>query len=278
MSEPALDLFSFLDYRAFLSRWFDARKEQNPRFSHRWFARLAGQKSPSLLLQIIQRKRNLTEATARSFAEAMKLDGAETAFFLALVDLDQAETDEARTDAWTRISAERRFRAARRIDGEAWTYLSSTRLPALRELASLPGFREDPRWIAAAMRPELSAAEAKQGLEVLQSLGLLVRDATGQLRPTDVSVVTAREVGTLAVHKYHRDACERARDAVSAVSAAERHFLGLTVSIPPELMGVLKQELNAVQARLLDLCDANPGLKRRVVQINLHLFPLSEDV
>ncbi|HMV67369.1 MAG TPA: TIGR02147 family protein [Myxococcota bacterium] len=276
MSPP--DLFAFLDYRAFLAAWFEARKQANPRFSHRMFARMADQKSPSLLLQVVQRKRNLTEPVARSFAEAMKLDAEETTFFLALVDLDQAQTDEARTDAWTRISAERRFRAARRIEGQAWTYLSSTRLPALRELASLPGFREDPRWIGDAMRPKLTPAEARQGLETLESLGLLVRDSGGQLRPADVSVVTAREVGTLAVHKYHRDACDRARDAVSNVASAERHFLGLTVAIPPELMGVLKQELNGVQARLLDLCDANPGLKRRVVQINLHLFPLSEDV
>ena len=42
-------------------------------------------------------------------------------------------------------------------------------------------------------------------------------------------------------------------------------------------MPQLKAQLNAVQARLLDLCDAHPGLKRRVVQINLHLYPLSED-
>jgi hypothetical protein len=49
------------------------------------------------------------------------------------------------------------------------------------------------------------------------------------------------------------------------------------VAIPHELMPVLKEQLNAVQARLLDLCDTAAGLKRRVVQINLHLFPLTED-
>ena len=79
------DIYAYLDYRAFLSTWFDARKAQNPRFSHRLFARLAGQKSPSLLLQVIQRKRNLSEVTAPEFARAMKLDPDETSFFFALV-------------------------------------------------------------------------------------------------------------------------------------------------------------------------------------------------
>jgi uncharacterized protein (TIGR02147 family) len=275
--KPDVDIFAFLDFRAFLERWFETRKARNPRFSHRLFARLAGQKSPSLLLQVIQGKRNLTPATVSAFAEAMKLDVEQTAFFHALVDLDQATNDEQRNEAWARIAAERRFRAARRIDGDSLTYLSSLRIPALRELAALPGFRDDPKWIASVMRPPITPAEARAALDVLFGLGMLVRDDDGNVRPTEVTVATPREVGTLAVHNYHRDACERAREAVGAVAPDQRHFLGLTVAIPPELMPVLKDQLNAVQARLLDLCDANPGLKRRVVQINLHLFPLTED-
>ena len=277
MAPTHVDLFSYLDYRAFLSAWFDARKAQNARFSHRLFARQAGQKSPSLLLQVIQRKRNLTEQTAVAFAHAMKLDESQISFFLALVELDQATTDEARNQAWTTISAERRFRNARQIEGDAWTYLSSTRLPAIRELASIPAFRDDPKWVASTLRPAIPPAEARAALELLQRLGMLVRDDTGQLRVADVTVATPREVGTLAVHNYHRDATERAREAVGTVAPADRHFLGLTVAIPHELMPVLKEQLNAVQARLLDLCDTAPGLKRRVVQINLHLFPLTED-
>lgn len=276
MAEP--DLYAYLDYRAFLQAWFDARKERNPRFSHRLFARLAGQKSPSHLIQVIQRKRNLTEATTVAFAHAMKLDAEATAFFEALVHLDQATTDEGRNEAWTRISAERRFRAARRIEGDAFACLSHWRYPAVHELAGLPGFREDPAWIASALRPKITEAEAAEALRLLEGLGMLVRGPEGRLRPAQVSAVTPREVGTLAVHNYHREMAERAREAVGRVAPADRHLLGLTVAIPPELMPQLKEQLNALQARLLDLCDASPGLKRRVVQINLHLIPLSEDV
>lgn len=275
---PSVDLFAFLDFRAFLARWFEVRKEHNPSFSHRLFARLAGQKSPSLLLQVIQRKRNLTEPVALSFAQAMKLDEEETSFFLALVELDQAATEESRQEAWAKVSAERRFRAARQLHGDAWNYLASTRIPAIRELAAIPGFQDDPAWVARQMRPTITPAEAKAALDVLYSLGMLVKDESGVVRPTDVTIATPREVGTLAVHSYHRDAASRASRAIGVVDPAERHFLGLTVAIPPELLPGLKEQLNALQARLLDQCDAHTGLKRRVVQINLHLFPLTEDV
>lgn len=278
MPRTGVDLYSYLDYRAFLADWFEARKKVNPRFSHRLFARLAGQKSPSLLLQVIQRKRNLTDTTAHAFAQAMKLDADQTSFLLALVALDQAPSDEARNEAWASISAERRFRAARRIDGDAFAYLSRGHIVAIRELAALPGFRDDPKWIAGVLRPPITPAEAREALEVLFGLGMLAREPDGRVHPTEVSVVTPREVGTLAVHNYHRDMAERAREAIGRVDPADRHFLGLTVSIPPELMPELKEQLNALQARLLDLCDASATPHRRVVQINLHLFPLTEDL
>lgn len=272
------DVFAYLDYRAFLAAWFEARKTTNPRFSHRLFARLAGQKSPSLLLQVVQRKRNLTDATARAFAGAMKLDDDRTTFFLALVALDQAETDEARNEAWATISAERRFRAARKIDGDAFRYLSRPELPAIRELASTAGFRDDPAWVAAALRPPIPVDDAAEALGLLQRLGMLVRDGDGRLRPAETSVATPREVGTLAVHNYHREMATRAAQAIDKVAPAERHYLGLTLAIAPELVPVLKEHLNALQARLLDLADASELPRRRVVQLNLHLFPLSEDV
>ena len=37
-----------------------------------------------------------------------------------------------------------------------------------------------------------------------------------------------------------------------------------------------KDELKAVQERLLDMCDSAEGIKEQVMQINLQLFPLSE--
>lgn len=272
------DIYAYLDYRAFLSAWFDARKEQNPRFSHRLFARLADQKSPSLLLQVIQRKRNLSEVTAPEFARAMKLDPDETSFFFALVALDQAPSDEARNEAWATLTAEKRFRGARHIEGAAFEYLSHGYLPAIRELAALPGFRADPAWVASVLRPRLTTEQARDALDLLQRLGMLVPGPDGTLRPAEVSLVTPREVGTLAVHNYHRDMALRSQAAIGDTPPDQRHYLGLTLAIPPSLMPVLKEQLNALQTRLLDLADASPDLKRRVVQVNLHLFPLSEDV
>ena len=275
MSDGRPDLFSFLSYRGYLEAWFAWKKRSNPRFSHRLFARLAGQKSPSLLKAVIDGKRNLTATTLPGFVQALRLKDAERRFFEDLVQLDQADTDDERNEAWERISATRRFRAARKIEGEAFRFFSHWYYVALFELVKRADFLDDPRWIARTLRPRIKASEARTALEELQSLGLLTRGEDGRLRQSDASVVTPQEVRGLAVHNYHRGMCALAGDSIGAFRPAERHLLGVTVTVPESAIPELKAELNAMQARLLDLCDSADGPAERVVQLNLQLFPLS---
>ncbi len=270
------NIHSYLDYRRFLRDWFANKKAANPRFSYRGFARRAGQKSPSLLHHVIDGKRNLTPATTEAFARAMKLKVAEAAFFSYLVQLDQAKTSSERNRAWTLISATRRFRDARHIEGEGFEYLSHWYYPAIRELAHRPDFQANADWIAANLRPTITVAKARRALEALQSMQLLVEE-DGETRPAEASVVTPHEVAGLAVHNYHQGMLARATEAIDGFEPEERHFGGVTVAVPAALVAHLKEEVAAFQERLLDLCDNTEQPADVVYQLNLHLFPLSSN-
>ena len=82
------DLYTYLDYRQFLRDWFQQKKQDNPRYSHRLFARRAGQRSPSMLLFVMEGKRNLTPKTAAAFAQAMGFDDADQAACGPRADLE----------------------------------------------------------------------------------------------------------------------------------------------------------------------------------------------
>lgn len=274
---PSPDLFAHLDFRRYLGDWFAARKAANPRFSHRAFAQKAGQASPSLLLAVIAGKRNLTPVTTAAFARAMGLDAEEVGFFTALVELGQAESPDERALAWEKVRSARRFREARRLDGDAVEYLSCWYYPAVRELATCAGFRPDPEWIAAALRPRITAAQARAALDLLLSLGLLERRDDGGVRVTTTSVATPHEVAALAAYEYHRGMLARAAEALATAAPSERHYCGVTVAVPSSLVPVLKRELDLFQERLLDLCDSAEGPRERVFQLNLQLLPLSRE-
>lgn len=270
------DLHRYLSYRDWLRDWFEAQKSADPRFSHRLFARRAGVRSPSLLAEVIAGKRNLTPATTESFARACRLSHDEASFFAELVELDQAEGDAARNAAWERIAARRRFQEARPLEGAMVTYLSRWFVPATRELALLPGFRADPEWIATRLRPRIKPSEAKQALDALLTLGMLVPDGSGGARPADVSVSTPHEVAGLAAHNYHREMLQRAIDAIEGSLPEDRHLAGATVAIPADLVPRLKEELGNAARRLMALCDEQADRAERVYQLQLSLVPLSE--
>ncbi len=272
---PGPDIFETIDYRSWLRAWFDAQKSADHRYSHRVFARRAGIRSPSLLNEVIKGNRNLSQRTTEGFIRALGLNHEEARFFEALVQLDQAETVAAKNDAWERVAASRRFRQARPLDGSRMRYLSNWYIPAARELAHRGDFRDDPRWLARQLVPQITLAQAKDALTTLKALGMLLPGPGDTLTPAEVSVVTPHEVAGLAAHNYHREMIARAGDAIEGADPVERHLCAVTVGIPESLVPRLKDELDSFQERLLNLCDDQAGATERVYQVNLQLFPLT---
>lgn len=277
-TKPSLpDPFSYVDYRAFLRAWFDAKKALNPRYSHRAFVRRTGQKSPSLLADVIAGRRNLTATGLDGFVRALALSSSKETYFRDLVHLDQAATADERAEILDRILAARHFRQARTLEGASLRYLTHWSYPAVHELAGCAGFKADPKWIAKQLDPRISVAQAREALEVLQELGLLVRSDEGALVQGDGSLVTPHQMQSLASFVYHRGMLARADNALALFRARERHFCGLTVSVPEAMIPKLKRELDQLQERLLSQCDAADNADR-VLQINLQLFPLTHPV
>jgi uncharacterized protein (TIGR02147 family) len=266
--------YAYLDHRAFVGDWFAAKKEANPRYSHRLFATKAGV-SVSLLTHVVQGRRNLTASTTEAFVKAMGLRSGEARFFRLLVSFDAAEDAGERNQIWQQISTTRRFREARGIEGMAFEYLSSWAYPAIRELARHPAFQADPAWVASHLRPTITPAEASKAIEVLQRLGMLV-EKEGRLVPAEASVATPPELTSLAVRNYHHGMIGKGQESIERFPGSERHLLAVTVGVPRRLVPRLKEEATAMMQRLMNLCDAEEADMEQVVQINLQLFPLTE--
>ena len=67
-----------------------------------------------------------------------------------------------------------------------------------------------------------------------------------------------------------------AQESVERFVEQDRHILGVTVAINPAQIPEIKKELNIMVARILDLCESNVDPKDQIVQVGLHMFPLSK--
>jgi len=84
------EVADFQDYRAYLTAWFQWKKQVQPHFSGAVFAKKAGFNSHTLLGMVIRGQRNLSSTSIRSFCRALGLQGREATHFEKLVLLNQA--------------------------------------------------------------------------------------------------------------------------------------------------------------------------------------------
>ena len=270
-----VSVFDYLDYRAFLRDAYTDLKARQRGFSYRWFSRRAGMSSPNFLKLVIDGQRNLTGRSAEQFAQALGLSGREVAFFHELVGFGQAGTAAEKNRFFERIGAFRRHRAVRSLERQAFEYLSCWYYPAVRELVSCAGFREDPEWIAQRLIPAITPAEARRALDLLLELGLIERGEDGCLRQGEPLLSTGPEVRSLAVSNFHRQMMERASAAIDTVPREHREISGVTVSLSPRTFQMVKDKIIALRAELLAL-SAQEDESTRVVQLNFQAFPLAD--
>lgn len=269
-----IDVFSYLDYRAFLRDYYNARKEKGRGFSYRSFSRKAGLKSPNYLKLVMDGERNLSGAMAERFGAACGLGDDELRYFVDLVGFQQADTASERSKFYSRLTGYQRYRAAHKLDVAHAAYYSAWYMPAIRELVARHNFREDPEWIGAQLVPAISALDAKRALETLLELGLLVRGDDGALRQADALLSTGPETRGVHIGNYHRSMMQQAIQSIDLVGPKDRDISSLTLCVGPNGLRVFKERIQRFRRELLEL-SALEDEPDQVVQINFQLFPLS---
>jgi len=270
-----VDVFAYLDYRAFLRDHYLDRKARRG-LSYRGFSKRAGLKSPNYLKLVIDGERNLTPDMAGRFAKACGLEGDAASYFTELVAFNQARNTSERNAQYARLTGFRRHRKEHRLEMAHAAYHATWYLPAIRELAARSDFRDDPAWIASTVVPPITKAQAKKALETLVELGLLVRKKKGgRIEQGDPLVSTGPELHALHIANYHRAMMELASGSIDRVASADRDISSLTLCLGEDGLRNLKLRLQRFRRELLEL-SALEDDPAQVVQLNLQLFPLSK--
>jgi uncharacterized protein (TIGR02147 family) len=275
MGAADIDVFAYLDFRAFLRDYYSSRKTSGRGFSYRSFSRRAGLKSPNYLKLVIDGERNLSPDTAQRFAQACALKGDEARYFVDLVAFGQATTLAERNQHYARLTGFQRYRNAHKLDMAHAAYYSAWYMPAIRELAARCDFRAEPEWIAQQLVPVITASEAARAFETLLELGLLVRETDGTVRQADALLSTGAETRGLHIASYHRTMMQRAMESIDLVAPHQRDISSLTLCLGEHGLRAFKERVQRFRKELLEL-SALESEPVQVVQLNFQLFPLSK--
>ncbi len=268
-------LFNYLDYREYLKHYYQEQKTSNTVFSYRYFAEKCEFKAPNFLQWLIEGKRNLTKESIFRVSRAIGHDSKEADYFENLVFFNQAKTINEKKHYFEKLAAVRKQINLKKMDTDQFEYYSQWYNSAIRELLSFHKFRDDYKKLAKSLSPQISEAQARKSIQLLEKLGLVAKDEGGDLRPKDAAITTGDEIQSFLVQNYHRALIALAGESQDRHSRDERDISSLTMSLSSDCFELLKSEIQSFRKHLIEVikADQNPD---RVYQLNLQFFPLTQ--
>jgi len=270
------DVFTYLDYRKFLKDYYVQQKKDNPNFSYRYFGRIAGLKTSSLYKSIIDGKRNMSPATIRKFIKGLKLQKRQAEYFENLVLSNQAKTDEDRDLYFNRLISAKPQAKLTGIDKDQYAYYTKPYFVIIREMVALPGFREDPLWIADKIDLAISPQQAEEAVHVLIRLGLLKRNKEGKLVHSNTTVITPPEIESVDIFNFQRLMINMSKIAMLKSNPKFRDFPSMTIPIPLESLEEIRKKIREFQKELAHQISNGPENFGSVFQLNIQLFPVTK--
>jgi len=269
----APSVFSYFDFREFLKERQKWLKQQKPFFTLEYVAQRMDLKSKGHVSLILSGAKTVPDAKIEQLGETFFLEDRELEFFRNLVRYNQDPTYRQkklyldRMVALMRISDKKLVPAQYRIC-EKWYY------PIVLETIRLHDFTDDWLELGKLVRPQISASEAKEAVQVLHAIHLVRKGKTGFWEPTDVVLTFGEGWKSVIARNFQSQAIELAQQALVEVPVQERDISTLTLSMGHDTFEKIQQSIQLLRREILTMVQADQNADR-VYQMNISLFPAS---
>lgn len=274
-SAQHFNIYLYINYRNLLKDYYTFQKKEVRSFSYRYFAMKSGV-TASLLKDIIEGRRRLSLDVMHKYSTAMNLTSKEIDYFSAVVQFVNCKTTEDKNYYYALMLRLRGSANIKLIDKEQYDFFKNWYHSAIRELVTLPNFKEDYEWIAKCCIPKITASQAKKSIEIMLRLGLLQRNEKGILKPSETVTSSEYEFKSLTLRNYHAEMISLAKEALDRFEPGEREISSLTVGVSQRCYNRIKERIRSFKHELLNKTINDTSKSEIVCQCNFQLFQLVE--
>jgi uncharacterized protein (TIGR02147 family) len=267
------DIAGYAEYRTYLRDRYESLKARDKRFSHRFINSKCQARSSGWFGDILAGRQRLKHVQVRPLVAVFKLDKREHEYLDALVDLERADAPDIRMAAmerWLSLKGQRR----EAVDQDRFAFFEHWYHLALREMLGIVPFDGNYEALGAALRPPIRASQAREAIDLLQRLGLVLPQ-TWNRRLSDMPVLVKTPDGE-ARHWHHilKDMMRLAPRALEVYKKEERDFSALTLSLSPDGFRRAGEAVAELRKKLLFIAEKDRG-QNRVYQALFQVFPLT---
>lgn len=265
-------IWEYADYRQALGDFLVAERSLRPQFSLRWFAQRAGFSSHSFPGLLVAGKRNLGEEGLERLAKALRLKGRAATYFRALVRHNQSKTPAEREVTLEALKKLRAGRDAHRLRKDQWEYYDRWWHAVVRELVVYSDWRGEFGRLGGMLSPPISADQARQSVELLVRLGLVVQGAEGRWIQTD-GVVSSVDVPGAVLREARTQYLLRAVEASERLPPTERHASWAVLAMGRKTFQEVSRLLDEARQKSLAEAVLDPEVDG-VYVVSLQAFPI----
>ncbi|MBK9579398.1 MAG: TIGR02147 family protein [Fibrobacteres bacterium] len=271
MEQPIV--YSYSNFRRYLSDWHAWAQEQNPDLNKSEVSRQLGLPRTRSFFTDVLAGRKLTPTFVDRMVGLLGIDRDEARYFRILVRYNQADTPEDRELAFDQLTGMSRVQRTE-LEQASYRYYRHWWTGAVRAMLATGDFTDDPKPIAQILRPAVTPGQVKEAITTLLELGLVERDAQGILRQTTKMLATSEQSREELVKQLQIQQMQVVQAALMSGDDPDRRVFTNTVAISAEGADLILERVESFRRALRSIVQQDPAPQERVLQISLSLIPL----
>lgn len=267
------DIFDFYDYHKFLRRYYEERKAIDPNFSYRYIQQKVGI-DPGYLVKIFQGQKEISLKYVPALAKLLQLESRETEYLKLMVQFSRAKKNNDIKHYFEKMLEFLEF-DKKRVDTDKYEFYQKWYYTAVREAIGIHPFKDDYIALGKILNPQITAAQAKKAIELLERLEFIKRKPKdGTWEVTSRFISTGEEWTGIAVRAYQDETLKLAQRALQEIPKQERDISTVTMTLSPKGFSKARECLTKFRKELLDIAYSDIEVNRSY-QVNLSLFPIT---
>jgi uncharacterized protein (TIGR02147 family) len=267
-----IDIFSYTDYRKYLSDVCAHHARATPHLSQRAVA-LKCRMDPGNFQRILAGTRNLTITAVDKVAPFLELDRFQREYLRSMVLFCNAGSYDDRKKFFEKMLSCSKSRV-RVIDAENYEFYRKWYYSVVREsLSFFPCTDTTAATLAKMIVPPVTGQQVQKALALLVKLGLAQKDEDGVYRQTDKILSTGNDSRGITLSNFVFDTMNLAKESLARLPG-EANLSAVSLAVSSEDFARIEEEVRGFRRRVLEIAATshNPD---QVFQCNVQLFPLS---
>jgi uncharacterized protein (TIGR02147 family) len=267
------DIFAYLDYRALLTDLLTRKHAAKTALSSRAVALKTGI-DPSYFSKVLKGSRNITHEQTIKIAEVVGFDTLQTEYFELLVRFNQANGHDAKRIYFEKMIKKNPAPAVARLTKEQYRFYNRWYHTVIRDLLHFYPHPRDYRAIAKMLLPAISPKQARDGVALLEKLGIIRPLSDGGYSLANEFITAGPEVKAFAIKNFQIAMMDMAKRALERLPKEKREISALTLSLSEQGFDEVKHAILEFKQKMFEIAQRDENISG-VYQINFQAFPVS---